>query len=314
MNAICKRLTCTATARRGGSRFETSNAVSRPPAAQLNNGSAMTVQNRFLDFMCAAGLPPVKEIPTADGRVHRYRVEGDKAGSKNGWYALHLDPIPHGAVGSWRTGETHPWRDAEARKINWQERQDLQRRVAALRTARFEEQKKVWAEARVRAARMWQASRPAQPNHAYLVRKQVKAWGIRQLRDNLLIPVRRNGVMHSLQIIGPDGTKKFLTGGMVRGCYFAIGKPAGTICIAEGFATAATVYEATGYATAVAFNAGNLADVARHLAANNLGTRIILIADDDAQTPGNPGMTKATQAAMMVGGFVARPLFGGAAA
>lgn len=270
---------------------------------------AMSVQARFLDFMRAAGLPPVKDIPTADGRVHRYRVEGDKAGSKNGWYALHLDPIPHGAVGSWRTGETHPWRDAEARKINGQERQDLQRRMAALRSARFDEQKKVWADAREKAAKMWQASRPANPNHAYLVRKQVKAWGIRQLRDNLLIPVRRNGVLHSLQLIGPDGSKKFLTGGMVRGCYFAIGKPAGTICIAEGYATAATVYEATGHATAVAFNAGNLILVARYLFAHYPRTRLIVVADDDHATPGNPGLTEATRAAAIVGGLVARPDF-----
>lgn len=270
---------------------------------------ATAVQLRFLDFMRAAGLAPLKDTPTADGRIHRYRVEGDKPGSKNGWYALHLDPIPHGAVGSWKTGETHPWRDADARKINWQERQELQRRMAALRAVRFDEQKKVWAEARAKAAKMWQASRPANPHHAYLVRKQVKAWGIRQLRDKLLIPVRRNGVMHSLQLIGPDSSKKFLTGGMVRGCYFAIGKPAGTICIAEGYATAATVYEATGHATAVAFNAGNLILVARYLFAHYPRTRLIVVADDDYATPGNPGLTEATRAAAMVGGLVARPDF-----
>lgn len=274
----------------------------------------LPVQTRFLDFMRATGLAPVKESPTADGRVHRYRVEGDKAGSKNGWYALHLDPIPHGAVGSWRTGETHPWRDAEARKINWQERMELQQRMRQLQYERSQAQQQVHAEARAKAARMWKASRPANVAHPYLLKKQVKAWGIRQIRDQLLIPARRNGVMHTLQLIGPDGTKKFLTGGRIKGCYFAIGKPAGTICVAEGYATAATVYEATGYATAVAFNAGNLAEVARHLAFNNPRTKIILIADDDAETPGNPGLTKATEAAMMVGGFVARPLFGEVAA
>lgn len=259
--------------------------------------------------MRAYGLEPVKADIVPDARIHRYRVHGDKPGSENGWYALHLDPIPHGSFGSWRTGETHPWRDADARKINWQERQDLQRRMAKVRSDRFQEQKEVWAEARAKAAKMWQASRPANPHHAYLERKQVKPWGIRQLRDNLLIPVRRNGVMHSLQIIGPDGSKKFLTGGMVRGCYFGIGKPAGTICIAEGFATSATVYEITGYAIAVAFNAGNLSLVARYLFAHFPRTRLIVIADDDHATPGNPGLTEATRAAAMVGGLVARPDF-----
>ncbi len=284
-----------------------------PIAQSIDPGDLMVSQGveiRLLEFMRMLGLGPVKFVPVADGRIHRYRVEGDKAGSLNGWCVLHPCPIPHGAVGSWRTNETHPWRDAEARKINWQERMELQQRMRQLQYERSQAQQQVHAEARAKAAKMWKASRPADPAHLYLQTKQVKAWGIRQLRDQLLIPARRNGVMHTLQLIGPDGTKKFLTGGRIKGSYFAIGKPAGTICVAEGFATAATVYEATGYATAVAFNAGNLSEVARHLAFNNTGTKIILIADDDAQTPGNPGLTKATEAAMMVGGFVARPLFG----
>lgn len=271
---------------------------------------AQGVELRLLDFMRMIGLAPVKDTPVADGSIHRYRVEGDKPGSKNGWYALHLDPIPHGAVGSWKTGETHPWRDAEARKINWRERQELQDRMRQIQYERSSAQQRVHEEARAKAARMWKASRPADPAHPYLQKKRVVPWGIRQLRDQLLIPARRNGVLHTLQLIQPDGTKLFLTGGRIKGCYFAIGNPAGTICVAEGYATAATVYEATGYATAVAFNAGNLAEVARHLAFNHTHTKIILIADDDAQTPGNPGLTKATEAAMMVGGFVARPLFG----
>lgn len=272
------------------------------------------VEIRFLDFMRAAGLAPVKDFPVADGRLHRFRVEGDKPGSKNGWYALHLDPIPHGAVGSWRTGETHPWRDAEARKINWQERRELQQRMRQVQYERSAAQQAVYEEARAKAAKLWRVSRPADPAHAYLLRKQVKPWGVRQLRDQILVPVRRNGVLHSLQMIDGDGNKRFLTGGRIGGCYFAIGKPDGTICVAEGYATAATVYEATGYATAVAFNAGNLKEVARHLAFNHTRTRIILIADDDALTPGNPGLTAATEAAMIVGGFVARPLFGEASA
>jgi putative DNA primase/helicase len=268
------------------------------------------VEQRFLEYMRVLGLAPVRDVPVADGRIHRYRIEGDKPGSRNGWYALHLDPVPHGAVGSWRTGEMHPWRDAEARRIDWRERRELAERMRQAQHERALAQQQVYAEASAKAAKLWRAARPADSAHPYLAAKRVKAWGIRQLRDHLVIPVRIGGALHSLQMVGPDGGKRFLTGGRVQGGYFAIGKPDGTICVAEGYATAATVYEATGYATAVAFNAGNLKDVARHLAFNNVHTKIILIADDDAQTPGNPGLTKATEAAMLVGGFVARPLFG----
>jgi len=30
----------------------------------------------------------------ADGRIHRFRVEGDKAGSRNGWCVLYADLSP----------------------------------------------------------------------------------------------------------------------------------------------------------------------------------------------------------------------------
>lgn len=270
-------------------------------------------QARFLAFMRDCGLAPHKAFVTvADGRVHRFRVEGDKAGSENGWYALHLAPIPHGACGSWRTGEKHKYRDAQARKINWQERMAMQRSMEQLQQQRRDEQRAVWAETRAKAAKLWRVARLASPSHPYLQRKQVKPFGIGQLRDNLVIPLRdRDGVLHSLQFIGPDGGKRFLTGGMTRGCYHAMGRPDGVLCIAEGYATAATVFEATGYATACAFNAGNLEAVTRALYIKFFQARmkIILVADDDSETPGNPGLSAATRAARLVGGFVARPDF-----
>jgi putative DNA primase/helicase len=79
----------------------------------------------------------------------------------------------------------------------------------------------------------------------------------------------RHGVeLHSLQFIGPEGDKRFLSGGRVSGCYLLIGKPDVTLCIAEGYATGASIHEAAGCAVAVAFNAGNLLPVARTLRRN----------------------------------------------
>jgi AAA domain/Toprim domain len=120
------------------------------------------------------------------------------------------------------------------------------------------------------------------------------------------------GELHCLQFIGPDGEKRFLAGGRVTGCYFSIGAVKGshTLCIAEGYATAATIYEATGYPVAVAFNAGNLEPVARSLRAKFPDTTLIICSDDDVATDGNPGLTKATAAARAVGGKLAVPDFG----
>lgn len=157
-------------------------------------------------------------------------------------------------------------------------------------------------------------ARPAHDNHPYLQRKKVRAVGLRQLRESLLVPLRDGaGVLHSLQFIGADGSKRFLTGGRMRGCYFAIGRPVDALLLCEGYATAATVFEATGRACAVAFNAGNLLPVARVLRAKFPRLRIVVCADNDAATPGNPGLTKATEAARAVQGFVALPRFKGAA-
>ena len=75
----------------------------------------------------------------------------------------------------------------------------------------------------------------------------------------------------------------------------------------EGFATGASIHECTGHAVAVAFNAGNLEAVAVALRNKYPTLKIILAADDD-QTPGNPGMTKATAAVQAAGGILAVPV------
>ncbi|WP_210756854.1 hypothetical protein [Caldichromatium japonicum] len=48
------------------------------------------------------------------------------------------------------------------------------------------------------------------------------------------MPMRDGAELHSLQFIDAKGEKRFLSGGRVSGCYFSIGQPDGTLCIAEG--------------------------------------------------------------------------------
>ena len=129
--------------------------------------------------------------------------------------------------------------------------------------------------------------------------------------NDLLIPMRdASGWLHSLQRIGPDGRKRFLPFGRKHGCYFAIGEPDGLICIVEGYATGASVREAVGCAVVVAFDAGNLKPVAVALRKKYPHMVIVIAADDDYRTDGNPGLTKAREAAAAVGGVVATPDFG----
>ncbi len=274
----------------------------------------MIAETAFLAAIAAAGLESVKPLKLSEGKLERYRVVGDKAGSRNGWAVLHHAPVPAGAFGSWRTGESHTWRAESDNRLSPADRAELQRKLRDMQQARAEEEARVHASARQRAAKLWATAHPATSAHPYLVAKRVPAYGIRQLRDMLVIPARDgDGELHTLQFIGVDGGKRFLTGGRIAGCYCAIGRPADVLLLAEGYATAATLYQATGKAVAVAFNAGNLGPVAKALRAKFPRLRLVICADNDHATPGNPGIKAALAAAWAVGGWVAAPRFVGVA-
>ena len=96
----------------------------------------------------------------------------------------------------------------------------------------------------------------------------------------------------------------------MKGHYFVLGEPREVICIGEGFATCATLREATSHAVVGAFDCGNLKPVSESIRAQYPNARIVLAADDDYDTDGNPGLTKARDAATAIGGSVAVPDFG----
>lgn len=269
----------------------------------------MSNEADFFAAMRAAGLEPAKSLDLPEGRLVRYRVAGDKPGSRNGWAVFYGD-TGHGVFGSWRTGEQHAWHDDQA-PMDTTQRAERRRQWQAAQQARAAEQQRVQETARQRAVRLWRLAKPATDSHPYLRAKRVHAYGIRQLRDMLVIAARdAAGELQSLQFIGPDGGKRFLTGGRLAGCYYSIGRPEDVLLLGEGYATCATLHEATGAAVAVCFNCGNLEPVARAIRAKFPGLRLVICADNDTATPGNPGLTKAMAAARAVGAAVAVPRFG----
>jgi len=255
-----------------------------------------------------AGLIP-PEVIEADGRLHRFASNG-KRGDDAGWYVFHDDNIPAGVFGDWRTGTSETWRADIGRRLSREEEAAHREGIKAMRREREAEESKRKAEAREKAAAIWQAALPSQGNHPYLVAKGIKAYGLRVHDGALVLPMHDGTELHSLQFINAEGDKRFLTGGRVNGCYFSIGQPDGTLCIAEGYATGASIYAVTEYAVAVAFNAGNLLPVAQTLRAKFPALRLVVCADDDFATAGNPGLTKAHEAAQAVGGLLAIPEFG----
>ena len=83
------------------------------------------------------------------------------------------------------------------------------------------------------------------------------------------------------------------------------------IVLAEGYATGASIFEATGLCVIVTFDKDNMLLVARSLRAKYPDARLFFAADDDRKADGsNPGLTAAKAAAAAVGGIVVAPDFG----
>jgi hypothetical protein len=102
-------------------------------------------------------------------------------------------------------------------------------------------------------------------NHEYLRRKHVKSHGLKIEDGCLLVPLRDiDGKLWSLLKILPDGFKLNQEFARASECFFTIGDigSSDTFCICEGYATAATIYDATGFPTVSACYAGNLENVA----------------------------------------------------
>lgn len=183
------------------------------------------------------------------------------------------------------------------------------------------------------AQRLWDAATPC-TTHPYLVRKGVPAHGLRVGRwervsgetgevftvstDALLVPiVDRTRKLWSLQAIFPSKQsngrdKDYLAGGAKSGKFHAIGKPQQrdgrhVFVLAEGYATAASVHEATGHMVLVCFDKSGLMPVARSLRERAPDAWIVIAADNDTHTDGNPGLTAARKVAKEVGGLVAVP-------
>jgi len=274
----------------------------------------------FADAITDAGLTPPAEI-IDDGQLHRFAPNGKKT-DLAGWYILHCDGIPAGAFGDWREGFTQNWRADIGRKLTADEEKAHRLRANLLRKARETAERQGHEEAAAKAEALWQAAKPvtAVSDHPYLERKRASVYqNVRLGHDGwLLVPMKDiDGKLWNLERIAPakpaTGTdKKGLFRGKRTGLFFTLGaiKYGDVILLAEGFATGNSLYQALGHPTVVAFNAGNLAPVAKVLKQRYPDHLIVICGDDDYRTRGNPGRSKASEAARQSGGVVAVPDFG----
>lgn len=285
-----------------------------------------TIEAQLAAAMRSRGIEPPARFKL-DGSFQRFRVPGDDAQSKNGFYVVHMDGWPGGFFGCWKRypdGEGFNWKFDAARKPTRDETAAMR---AALKRAAAEQEKAKelrHAEARRKAARLWEkAKRRVPADYPYLQVKQAKAYGLRLQvwgkpsapKDSaLLVPVRdADGELHGLQYIRETGAKRFLTGTSKAGHFHHIageGPGADVVAVGEGYATLATVRELMGWTCYVAWDAGNLRSVAEVARKRHSGAVMVVVADNDHSRKDNPGAVKGREAARVVGAAVALPEFG----
>jgi putative DNA primase/helicase len=273
----------------------------------------------FIEFeqaLLAHGLEPGEIAP--DGVLRRCSSNGSGQ-DKAGYYALFDNGrgVLGGFFGDWRTGIKEAWISAKAKDLSKKDREEFKARIEAARSQAQEERHKEHKAAAAKGLKIWEAATEAMDEHPYLKTKGVPALGLRvSKRGQLLIPVMDTcGKLLSLQFIDaePDEKgkfgKKFLTGGQVGGRYFTITGKREVFYICEGYATGASIHQATGQTVVCAFNAGNLKPVALAVRTRHPKAGLVIAADNDQWTDGNPGKAKAMEAAKEAKALFALPRF-----
>jgi len=80
------------------------------------------VVDSFREAMEQVGIVTRVEI-VPDGKLRRFEVEGDKNGSRNGWYVLHRKPYPVGRFGAWNRDGIYAWELPLQKQLSREERE-----------------------------------------------------------------------------------------------------------------------------------------------------------------------------------------------
>lgn len=262
----------------------------------------------------------------------RVKVEGDR--ERRGWYRLHEllleggDVLLVGSFGVWR-GDDPGTQKVVLRKddrpaVSAEQLAAIKARHARdLKAAETERQRK--ADLASRRATHWWRECSESGSSGYLTRKGLpegRLYGARiSPSGNLVIPMQdAHRPVWGLQVIYSDPKvrarkgrdKDFTPPGLIKkGRWHQIGSPVSgaVVLLCEGFATGASLHEATSLPVVIAFDAGNLAPVAQAIAKRYRGARILVCADDDYLSTTNTGVQSAQAAALAVGGAWVMPTF-----
>lgn len=293
-----------------------------PEKQQTQSMPAMSPVEEFADKLREMGCVVAKGHPFMDGQKHRIETVGDKKGERSGFYVGHLDGHPAGYIKNNRTGAEVKWK-AKGYSLSPEEKAKLAAEAAQKLQMRSEQKKQAQEAAVGRIKYYMESYLPVQTGTPYLNAKGIKPQpGIFTDREGqkTFIPVyNAAGELRSMQYIQADGTKRFAKDSEQEGCMHVVGQQdlakAKTIILSEGYATAASIKEATDdtVASVAAFNSGNLPLVAKVLSAKYPQAQFLVAGDDDlaveAKQGNNPGKEKALEAAKILNCRAVFPVF-----
>ncbi|EKI4309018.1 DNA primase [Escherichia coli] len=285
----------------------------RPQEMSMDAGDPVTEFHQVLEN---AGLVLEKD-PEMDGEIHRVPTRDDRRGSQSGAYKAYLDGRPSGWYRDYRSADNSPttWTFSRAENIDPLARLHLK---ASAQQNRDEKERKLQQQYNKQAgyARSYLNGLPQATAHEYLTRKGIRAApGVRLNNKNeLVIPFSNGrGEIRSYQRIPVTGGKdaRILKGSEKSGNWFAFGTPENgrPLLFAEGYATAASLHEATGHPVLMTIDADNMINVAKNARKIWTDSPFVFCADNDHQRKINKGVSSAKKAAASTHGEVIIPAF-----
>ncbi|MCL1079441.1 hypothetical protein D5R81_15430 [Parashewanella spongiae] len=286
-----------------------------PKPEKFDNLTSTDPVNEFAMQMQSAGLL-LNELPLMDGKVHRVKTQDDKGSQKSGAYAGYNDGHPAGWYQDHRNhSEPKKW-IASFKQSDPFAKLQIKAQLANREYQRQQAQSKKHQHHAKRCSQVFQLLPIANADHPYLKRKLAKVFPdvCQDKQGRLVIPLMdENHRVHSLQRIYANGFKSLKKGAAKTGHFFVVGyKPLTNgepILYAEGYATAASIVEATGRSVVMTVDAGNMPKVAAKLKATYPQSGHLFLADDDYKNAVNKGVEKAKQAANLTQGFWLMPRF-----
>lgn len=259
-------------------------------------------EKQLIDAMVQAGIDTPPQEVFFDGQLHRFSsgTKGHgRGGDKAGWYIAFSDGIPAGTFGCWRAGIECNWRADTGRDYTPAEEMAHAKRMAEAKAKRDAAKKAEQDKSSETVTEIWERAGIASPDHPYLRKKGINPNGARIAQDGRLITplCDSDGAIKSIQYIDHTGKKLYHKGGATKGFYYQIGaiENSDRIYIGEGFATAATIHEATNKPCIAAYSASNLIPVTEKIKQLYPDIKIIIVADHDKHGVGQESAEKAAQ-------------------